>query len=75
MKVWLDQVEGIVPEVGYHVHWHGLWQELVEGELFLFGAQAPRILVSQHMFWGVTVCHEVIQVALNWSHQADPAIH
>jgi hypothetical protein len=31
VQVWLDHVEAVVPDIGYHVHWHSLWQELVEG--------------------------------------------
>ena len=32
MQVWLDKVEAVVPGVGYHIHWYGLWQELVDGK-------------------------------------------
>eukprot|EP00983_Pelagomonas_calceolata_P118482 1160513-Pelagomonas_calceolata.AAC.5 len=40
LPVWLDRVEGIVPDVGYHVHWFGLWQELVNGEAELMNGKA-----------------------------------
>eukprot|EP00200_Dunaliella_tertiolecta_P002061 CAMPEP_0202342448 /NCGR_PEP_ID=MMETSP1126-20121109/3006_1 /ASSEMBLY_ACC=CAM_ASM_000457 /TAXON_ID=3047 /ORGANISM="Dunaliella tertiolecta, Strain CCMP1320" /LENGTH=474 /DNA_ID=CAMNT_0048933401 /DNA_START=1018 /DNA_END=2442 /DNA_ORIENTATION=+ len=45
-RVWLDRVEGIVPDVGYHVHWFGLWQELVNGvsmENFLQKGKPTRV--------------------------------
>lgn len=30
-KVWIDKVEGVIPELGYHIRWYGLWMEHVKG--------------------------------------------
>lgn len=30
-KMWVSKVSGVVPNIGYHVRWHGLWLEQVPG--------------------------------------------
>ncbi|GIL79952.1 hypothetical protein Vretimale_12814 [Volvox reticuliferus] len=30
-KVWVDWVNAVIPEVGYHIRWLGLWMEMVDG--------------------------------------------
>nr|BAF46293.1 hypothetical protein [Chlamydomonas reinhardtii] len=30
-KIWVDWVDAVIPEVGYHIRWLGLWMEMVEG--------------------------------------------
>eukprot|EP00798_Chlamydomonas_sp_ICE-L_P018469 gene18469-24960_t len=30
-KIWVDRVDAIVPGMGYHIRWHGLWAEFADG--------------------------------------------
>ena len=30
-RVWVDRVDGVMPGLGYHIRWHGLWMEYVHG--------------------------------------------
>ncbi len=30
-QVWVDKVDAVMPEHGYHIRWHGLWMEYVPG--------------------------------------------
>lgn len=30
-RIWLAPVNAVVPDVGYHVRWYGLWQEYADG--------------------------------------------
>lgn len=42
----MDRVDGVVPELGYHIRWHGLWMELIHGvslENFLHKGLPQRV--------------------------------
>ena len=30
-KVWVEKVNAVIPGLGYHVRWFGLWMEVAEG--------------------------------------------
>lgn len=30
-KIWVEWVDAVIPDVGYHVRWLGLWMEMVDG--------------------------------------------
>eukprot|EP00798_Chlamydomonas_sp_ICE-L_P012582 gene12582-15806_t len=44
-RVWSDKVDAVVPGQGYHIRWHGLWMEYVNGvslENYLHKGQPKR---------------------------------
>ena len=30
-KLWVEKINAVIPGVGFHVRWHGLWMEVAEG--------------------------------------------
>uniref|UniRef100_A0A7S0RET0 PI3K/PI4K catalytic domain-containing protein n=1 Tax=Chlamydomonas leiostraca TaxID=1034604 RepID=A0A7S0RET0_9CHLO len=45
-KVWVERVDAVIPELGYHIRWHGLWMELIKGvslENFLHKGEPVRL--------------------------------
>jgi hypothetical protein len=39
-------VEATIPDIGYHIHWHGLWMEKINGislESLLHRGQPQRL--------------------------------
>mmetsp|Transcript_5477 Transcript_5477/g.12120 ORF Transcript_5477/g.12120 Transcript_5477/m.12120 type:complete len:525 (+) Transcript_5477:133-1707(+) len=44
-KIWVDQISAVVPDLGYHIRWHGLWMEYADGvslENFLHKGEPSR---------------------------------
>ena len=33
-RIWVDRINAVIPDLGFHVHWHGLWMEAAEGISF-----------------------------------------
>lgn len=31
VQVWVSPVNAVIPDIGYHIRWWGLWQELIQG--------------------------------------------
>ncbi|KAG1655370.1 hypothetical protein FOA52_012097 [Chlamydomonas sp. UWO 241] len=53
-RLWVDKVNAPVPGHGYHVDWHGLWQEVASG-VSMFNSlwrgepeRVPRATIMQH---------------------------
>ena len=34
-KLWVERVNAVIPDLGFHVRWHGLWMEVAEGRCSL----------------------------------------
>ena len=30
-KLWVERINAVIPDLGFHVRWHGLWMEVAEG--------------------------------------------
>jgi hypothetical protein len=30
-KLWIDKVDAVMPDVGYHIRWYAVWMEVAEG--------------------------------------------
>lgn len=45
-RLWVDKVDAVVPNVGYHIRWYGIWMEIAEGislENFLHKGKPARL--------------------------------
>ena len=34
-KLWVERINAVIPDLGFHVRWHGLWMEVAEGRCSL----------------------------------------
>ena len=44
-KLWVEKINAVIPGIGFHVRWHGLWMEVAEGvsmENFLHKGRGDR---------------------------------
>ena len=32
-KLWVERINAVIPDLGFHVRWHGLWMEVAEGRV------------------------------------------
>eukprot|EP00955_Chlamydomonas_euryale_P026502 279676-Chlamydomonas_euryale.AAC.1 len=49
-KVWVEEVNGVIPGVGYHIRWLALWMEQAEGislENLVGGPLQSFVCISQ----------------------------
>ncbi|KAL6755005.1 hypothetical protein V8C86DRAFT_2686314 [Haematococcus lacustris] len=49
-NVWVDRIEAVVPGIGFHIRWYGLWMELIPGislENFLHKGDPKRLPPEQ----------------------------
>ena len=46
-RIWVDRINAVIPDLGFHVNWHGLWMEEAEGISFdsLLYARVPKPVV------------------------------
>ena len=50
--MWVEKVNAVIPGIGYHVRWFGLWMELADGiSLENFFHKGSPSLVPPYVVW------------------------